>query len=92
MGIKSSIKKVIGKGAMKVSKTKVGKKIMDKAMEKELKKMPEAQREQATNVMEQQQNMSVKEQEEIAEKMKESECWRNDGNNEENDSGAKNRI
>lgn len=70
MGIKSSIKKVIGKGAMKVSKTKVGKKIMDKAMEKELEKMPEGQREQAKKVMQNMQNMSIEEQEEIAEKMK----------------------
>ncbi|MBW6440774.1 DUF3106 domain-containing protein [Patescibacteria group bacterium] len=70
MGIKDSFKKVVAKGAMKVSKTKIGKKVMDKAMEKELEKMPEGQREMARKAMQAMQNMSVEEQEQIAEKMK----------------------
>ena len=43
MGIKNSIKKTMAKGVMKFSKTKIGKKVMDKAMEKQLKDMPEGQ-------------------------------------------------
>jgi len=70
MGIKDSFKKVVAKGAMKVAKTKLGKKVMDKAMEKELEKMPEGQREMARKAMESMQNMSMEEQEQIAEKMK----------------------
>ena len=70
MGIKDSFKKVVAKGAMKVAKTKIGKKVMDKAMEKELGKMPEGHRDMAKKAMEAMQNMSVEEQEQISEKMK----------------------
>jgi hypothetical protein len=70
MGIKDSIKKVVAKGAVKISKTRVGKKIMEKAMEKELEKMPEGQREMARKAMQNLQNMSVEEQQEVADKMK----------------------
>ena len=70
MGIKDSIKKVVAKGAAKVSKTKIGKKIMDKAIEKELEKLPEGQRDIARKAMQNMQNMGVEEQEEIAKKMK----------------------
>ena len=70
MGIKNSFKKVVAKGAMKVAKTKIGKKVMDKAMKKELEKMPEGQREMARKAMEAMQDMSVAEQEQITEKMK----------------------
>lgn len=71
MGFKDSIKKVVGKGAMKFAKTKVGKKVMNKAMEKQLKDMPAgAQKEMAMRAMENMQNMSYDEQQEMAEKMK----------------------
>ena len=74
MGIKDSIKGAFQKGTAKVvqkaSKTKVGKKVIDKAMEKHLKDLPEGQRDMAKKAMENMQKMDVKEQEQIAEKMK----------------------
>jgi hypothetical protein len=70
MGIKDSIKKAVAKGVAKISKTRVGKKIMEKAMEKELEKIPEGQRDAARRAMQNMQNMSVEEQQEIADKMK----------------------
>lgn len=70
MGIKDSIKKIVAKGAMKVAKTGVGKKIMDKAIEKELEKIPEGQREMAKKAMQAMQNMSAEERQEIEEKIK----------------------
>jgi hypothetical protein len=71
MGIKDSIKRTVARGAMKVAQTKAGKKVVDMAMEKQLKDMPEGpQKEAARQAMERIKNMSYKEQEEIAEKMK----------------------
>ncbi len=70
MGIKDSFKKIVAKGAMKVAKTSIGKKIMNKAIEKELEKVPEGQRETARKAMQAMQNMSAEEQEQIAEKIK----------------------
>jgi len=71
MGIKDSIKKTVAKGAMKVAQTKTGKKVIDMAMEKQLKDMPEGpQKEAARQAMERIKNMSYEEQEELAEKMK----------------------
>ena len=71
MGIKDSIKKTMAKGAMKFAKTKVGKKVMDKAVEKQLKNMPEGeQKEMARKTMENMQKMSYEEQQEISEKIK----------------------
>jgi len=71
MGIKDSIKRTVAKGAMKVAQTKTGKKVMDKAMEKHLSSMPEGpQKEAAKRALENLQNMSYDEQQEMAEKMK----------------------
>jgi hypothetical protein len=71
MGIKDSIKKTLQKGAMKAAQTKTGKKVVDMAMEKQLKDMPEGpQKEAARQAMERIKNMSYEEQEELAEKMK----------------------
>lgn len=74
MGIKDSIKRAFTRGAAKVvqkaSQTSVGKKVIDKAMEKHLEKLPEGQREMAKKAMRNLQNMSFEEQQEIAEKMK----------------------
>lgn len=70
MGIKDSIKNTVAKGAMKVAQTKTGKKIIDKAMEKHLNDMPEGpQKEAAKRALENLQNMSYEEQQEIAQKM-----------------------
>ncbi|MFA7169844.1 MAG: hypothetical protein WC178_03240 [Candidatus Paceibacterota bacterium] len=71
MGIKDSIKRTVAKGAMKVAQTKTGKKVIDMAMEKQLKDMPEGpQKDAARAAMERIQNMSYEEQQDIAEKMK----------------------
>ena len=71
MGIKDRIKKTVAKGAMKVAQTKTGKKVVNKAMEKHLKDMPEGpQKEAAKKALENIQNMSYDEQQEMAEKMK----------------------
>ncbi|MDF1497907.1 MAG: hypothetical protein P1P85_00925 [Patescibacteria group bacterium] len=74
MGIKDSIKGAFQKGAGKVvqraSKTKIGKKVIDKALEKHLKDLPEGQREMAKKAMENMQNMSIDEQKDMEEKMK----------------------
>jgi len=71
MGIKDSIKKSMAKGAMKVAQTKTGKKVMDMAIEKQLKSMPEGpQKEAARAAMERIASMSVEEQQEMADKMK----------------------
>jgi hypothetical protein len=70
MGIKDSIKKTMAKGAMKVAQTKTGKKMIDAAMEKQLKDMPEGpQKEAARAAMDRIKNMSYEEQEELASKM-----------------------
>lgn len=70
MGIKDSFKKVLAKGTAKIAKTKIGKKVIEKAIDKHLEKLPEGQREMAKKVMRNMQNMSYEEQQEIAEKMK----------------------
>jgi hypothetical protein len=70
MGIKDSIKKTVAKGAMKVAQTKTGKKVIDMAMEKQLKDMPEGpQKDAARSAMERIKNMSYEEQEALAAKM-----------------------
>ena len=71
MGIKDSLKKVAAKGAMKIAKTKAGQKVMDMAIEKQLKDMPEGpQKEAARAAMDRIKNMSYEEQQEMADKMK----------------------
>jgi hypothetical protein len=71
MGIKDSIKKTVAKGAMKMAQTKTGQKVIDKAIEKQLKDMPEGpQKEAARQAMERIKSMSYEEQEALAEKMK----------------------
>lgn len=71
MGIKDSIKKTVQKGAMKVAQTKTGQKVMDMAIEKQLKDIPDGpQKEAARAAMERIKNMSYEEQQEMAEKMK----------------------
>lgn len=71
MGIKDSIKKTVQKGAMKVAQTKTGQKVMDMAIEKQLKEIPDGpQKEAARAAMERIKNMSYEEQQEMAEKMK----------------------
>lgn len=74
MGITDSIKGVFQKGAAKVVKgavkTKLGKKIVDKALDKHLENLPENQREMAKKAIQNMQNMSEQEQKEIADKMK----------------------
>lgn len=70
MGIKDAIKKTMTKGAMKVAQTKVGKKMVGKAMEQHLNSIPEGpQRDAAKRALENLQNMSYEEQQEIAKKM-----------------------
>ena len=70
MGIKDSIKKTVAKGAMKMAQTKTGQKVLDLAMEKQLKDMPDGpQKEAARSAMERIKNMSYEEQEEMATKM-----------------------
>lgn len=71
MGIKDSLKKTVQKGAMKVAQTKTGQKFIDKALEKQLKDIPEGpQKEAARAAMQRIKNMSYEEQQEIADKMK----------------------
>lgn len=71
MGIKDSIKNTLKKGAIKAAQTKTGKKVMDMAIEKQLKDMPDGpQKEAARQAMERIKNMSYEEQEELANKMK----------------------
>lgn len=71
MGIKDSLKKVATKGAMKVAQTKTGQKVLDAAIEKQLKDMPDGpQKDAARAAMERIKNMSYEEQQEMAEKMK----------------------
>lgn len=70
MGIKDSIKNVMAKGVKEVAKTKIGKKIVDKAIDKHLESLPENQREMAKKAIQNMQNMSEEEQKNIAEKMK----------------------
>lgn len=71
MGIKDSLKKTVQKGAMKIAQTKTGQKVLDKAIEKQLKDIPDGpQKEAARAAMERIKNMSYEEQEEMAEKMK----------------------
>lgn len=70
MGIKDSIKNAMAKGMKGVAKTKIGKKIVDKAIDKHLEGLPENQREMAKRALQNMQNMSEDEQREIAEKMK----------------------
>ncbi len=71
MGIKDSLKKTVQKGAMKVAQTKTGQKIIDKALEKQLKDIPEGpQKEAARAAMQRIKSMSYEEQQEIADKMK----------------------
>lgn len=71
MGIKDSLKKTMAKGAMKVAQTKTGQKVLDMAIEKQLKDIPEGpQKEAARQAMDRIKNMSYEEQQEMAEKMK----------------------
>jgi len=71
MGIKDSIKKTVTKGALKMAQTKTGQKVVDMAMEKQLKDMPEGpQKEAARQAMERIKNMSYEEQQDMADKMK----------------------
>jgi len=71
MGIKDSIKKTVQKGAMKVAQTKTGQKVMDMAIEKQLKDIPDGpQKEAARQAMERIKSMSYEEQQEMADKMK----------------------
>lgn len=71
MGIKDSLKKTVQKGAMKVAQTKAGQKVMNAALEKQLKGMPEGpQKEAARQALERISNMSYEEQQEMADKMK----------------------
>lgn len=70
MGIKDSLKKTVAKGAMKMAQTKAGQKVLDAAIEKQLKDIPDGpQKEAARAAMERIKNMSYEEQEEIAAKM-----------------------
>jgi len=74
MGITDSIKGAFQKGASKVvqsaAKTTIGKKIVDKAIDKHLENLPEGQREMAKKAIQNMQNMSEEEQKDIAAKMK----------------------
>lgn len=71
MGIKDSLKKTVAKGAMKVAQTKTGQKVLDMAIEKQLKDIPEGpQKEAARQAMDRIKNMSYEEQQEMTEKMK----------------------
>jgi len=71
MGIKDSLKKAASKGAMKMAQTKTGQKVLDAAIEKQLKDMPDGpQKDAARAAMERIKNMSYEEQQEMAEKMK----------------------
>lgn len=70
MGIKDSLKKIVAKGVQRAAKTSIGKKVMDKAIDKHLESLPENQREMAKRAIQNMQNMSEEEQREIANKMK----------------------
>ncbi len=70
MGIKDSIKNMMAKGVKQVAKTSIGKKVVDKAIDKHLESLPENQREMAKRAIQNMQNMSEEEQREIADKMK----------------------
>lgn len=71
MGLKDAIKRTVQKGAMKVAQTKTGQKILDAAIEKQLKDIPDGpQKEAARQAMDRIKNMSPEEQQDMADKMK----------------------